>query len=79
MFLSLQHRSGDVIVNLSSVNMLLVERAVKTVQPHAKDVTRWPYSYTICTQTGRISATPNKGKHLLPADKVKENTFLCMP
>ena len=76
--LSLQHRS-DVIVSLSSVTTLLVERAVKTVQPRATDVTQCPYSYIICIQTARLSARPNNGKHLLPTDKVKEKMFLCMP
>ena len=59
MFLSLQHRSADVIVSLSSVTTLLVERAVKTFQSRATDVTQWPFSYTICIQTSRISARPN--------------------
>jgi len=79
MFLSLQHLAADVVVSLSSVKMLLVERAVKTVQPRAKDVTRWPCSYIIRIQTARISARINNGKHLRPTDKVKENMFLCMP
>jgi len=55
MFLSLQHRSADVIVSLSFVTMLLVERAVKTVQPRDKDVNRWQYSYIIRIQTAHIS------------------------
>jgi hypothetical protein len=59
--------------------MLLVERAVKTAQLRANDVTRWPYSYRIRIQTPRISAKINNGKHLLPTDKVKEEMFLCMP
>lgn len=79
MFLSLQHLSADVIVSLSSVKMLLVERAVKTVQSRAKDVTRWPCSYIIRIQTVRISARINSGKQLQPTDKVKEKMFLCMP
>jgi len=79
MFLSLQHLSADVIVSLSSVKVLFVGRAVKTVQPRAKDVTRWPCSYIIGIQTARISARVNSGKQLQTTDKVKEKMFLCMP
>jgi hypothetical protein len=76
--ISLRHRSADVTVSLSTLTMLSGERAVKTVQPRATDVTQWPYLYIIRTPTALISARTNTGKHL-PTDKAKEKMFLCMP
>lgn len=79
MFLSLRHRSPDVTATLISITMLLGERAVKTIQPRATDVTQWLYLFITHIQKACISARTNTGKHPLSTDKVKEKMFLCMP
>jgi hypothetical protein len=63
MFLSLRHRSPDVTVSLSSITMLLGERAVKTAQPRATDVTQWLWYRKICCYTYAPHARTYGRKH----------------